>query len=187
MPSQTWFVEVAATPGSEKSASNTCRRENFNADKHSKAPLRVSRVGILKSQPKTAACPLPDKLQPQWLTTAARKHLWLQMTTMKPHKITSSNRYTLRVVLTKEQRNLVWKIYGPTKVSTRVREHITNPFSKRDPSKWIEFVTITNALETMLETHIRALSTNTPASKLHFIEACWTAMRLLEELRRHEP
>ena len=97
-------------------------------------------------------------------------------------------RYCLRILLTAEQKDLVWQIFGPNRyVSTRVRDHILNPYSRNNPDQQAAFVGAANAIEARLEGILRGMVSSSPAFTCDFIEACYAANKLLEEIRLHEP
>jgi len=96
--------------------------------------------------------------------------------------------YWLKIRLTYDQKILVWKIFGPHRhVSTRIRELILDPFARKNPDQWAAFIGVTNAIEAKLEQNLKALKSDSPSACCDFVSACYAAIQLLEELRRHEP
>ena len=99
-----------------------------------------------------------------------------------------SGNYWLKVRLTREQKDLVWGTFGPEgKVSDHIRELILNPYSRKNPDQWAAFVGAVNAIEASLEGILTGRNPDSPSSTCDFIQSCYAATKLLEELRRHEP
>ena len=116
------------------------------------------------------------------MPATARKHLWPQAET----KV--SNRYFLKICLTREQKDLVWKLYGPDRmVSPKIKAIILDPYSRRNPDQWNAFVGAANAIESKMEHILQKLQKNDPVSWCDFILACQQARQLLDEVNRHEP
>ena len=103
-------------------------------------------------------------------------------------KETPSKRYWLKIELTLDQKDLVWRIFGPEgHVSEHIRGHILDPYSRKNPDQWREFVNAGTAIEASLERNLKAMTPDSPAAMCDFIQACYGAINLLEELRHHEP
>lgn len=94
----------------------------------------------------------------------------------------------LTLWLTPEEDALTLKTLGPKgQRSANVRTLITDPFARKNPNEWRQFLRLYGRIKRILIKALESVQCEHPADLCGKISAIIEARKLLEEFRRHAP